>query len=81
MCPFQDLNPRPSACKSGALPTELTKLTVLPITTVVQVLFVLYGALWQLTAGLFLCIDLFFGGVFLVFFFCFFFFRLGTFYA
>ena len=33
MCPMQDSNPRPPACKSGALPTELTGPTVPPITT------------------------------------------------
>ena len=27
MCPMQDSNLRPLACKSGALPTELTGLT------------------------------------------------------
>ena len=33
MCPMQDSNPRPPACKSGAVPTELTRSTVPPITT------------------------------------------------
>ena len=34
MCTMQDSNPRPSACKSGALPTEQTRPTVPPVTTI-----------------------------------------------
>ena len=38
MCLMKDSNPRPPACKSGALPTELTGPTVPTITTVNKLL-------------------------------------------
>ena len=33
ICPMQDSNPWPPACKSGALPTELIRPTASPVTT------------------------------------------------
>ena len=43
---MQDSNPQSPACKSGALPTELTGPIVLPVTTPLPFNFYVQGINW-----------------------------------